>query len=133
MVSICQTRYSQREGKMAMLVAETHIDVSSAPGRALPASPLPLYAGAAVQPTLTAATELRVPAAPSAPQPRTKSQALASLAEALDQSRTALNQVLTTWKDWIGKEAAPSAQKTHDELGQDADADEDADEDEDEE
>lgn len=95
---------------MAAVAAETHIAVPST-ARELPASPLatPLIGNNGHPAShLSPSTALEIPLAPPT--------ALASLADAMDASRTSLNALLTAWKDWFGKEDAATAHDDEPEI-----------------
>ena len=88
---------------MSVLTAQIHIDASSSCSHPLPPSPLPLDSS-----SLSPSTELRLPL-PTNPSSSnsysySKPQTLSHLADAIDTTRANLNQILTCWKEWAGKE-----------------------------
>lgn len=99
------------------VVADIHIS-TSASSAPLPPSALPLDNAA----HLTPSTQLRVPV-------HADGHALNNLADSIDSTRAYLNTILTTWKDWAGKETAPAGTL---QLKQNVDGEQDEDEDEDE-
>ncbi|CBQ70758.1 conserved hypothetical protein [Sporisorium reilianum SRZ2] len=108
---------------MTSITAQIHIDTTSST-QPLPASPIPLSTSS----TLAPSTQLSIPI-PAAGHG--KPQQLSDLADALNTTRASLNQVLTAWKDWAGKEdgrsAAPNAAADNnddDDEGEDDDEDE---------
>ncbi|EST06079.1 hypothetical protein PSEUBRA_003937 [Kalmanozyma brasiliensis GHG001] len=101
---------------MSAITAQVHIDTSTSSSKALPTTPIPLTNPTSN--TLTPSTELRIPLAPSA---NNKPQQLSDLADAMDTTRASLNQVLTAWKDWAGKE---DASRTNEEEDGEEDEDE---------
>lgn len=106
---------------MSAITAQIHIDTASSAGdRTFPATPIP-YTGSQEQ-LLTPSTELRIPLTSAQDKP----QQLASLADAMDASRANLNRILTSWKDWMGKEEVPAfkAGKDDDEEEEEEDDDE---------
>ncbi|PWZ03357.1 hypothetical protein BCV70DRAFT_197573 [Testicularia cyperi] len=116
---------------MSQITAETHIAVPE--GRSdLPVSPLPLLGpNSQPQDDLSPSTSLSLPLAAAKSSDGTKPDQLSSLADAMDETRARLNQVLSTWKDWIGKEGE-TLSSSKPEAGDD-DADEDDDDEDDEE
>lgn len=92
---------------MTAITAEIHIDISSSSSsNLLPNTPIP-YTSASSSQTLEPSTQLSIPVntTPNSDKP----QALENLAEAMDETRARLNQVLTSWKEWAGKEEAPNS------------------------
>ncbi|SOV02606.1 uncharacterized protein UDID_02024 [Ustilago sp. UG-2017a] len=89
---------------MSAIIAEIHLDTSSSSDdKPLPTTPIPLAntSGTALAPS----TELHVPL--TTQSDANKPQRLVDLADAMDEARARLNQVLTSWKDWAGKEEVP--------------------------
>ncbi|GAK64944.1 uncharacterized protein PAN0_007d3160 [Moesziomyces antarcticus] len=78
------------------VVADIHIS-TSASSAPLPTSPLPLDNAT----HLTPSTQLRVPL-------HADGHAFNNLADSIDSTRAHLNAILTTWKDWAGKEVSPA-------------------------
>ncbi|KAJ9477408.1 hypothetical protein PHBOTO_000942 [Pseudozyma hubeiensis] len=100
---------------MSHLTAEIHISASPT-DRPLPSTPIPLTPTSS---TLSPSTQLLIPLPPSS----TKPQHLSTLADSIDTARLNLNKILTTWKDWSGKEHLPP-QNDDDDDEDDEDQDE---------
>lgn len=93
-----------RVESMSAIIAEIHLDTSSSSDdKPLPTTPIPLIntSGTALAPS----TELHIPL--TTQSDTNKPQRLVDLADAMDEARARLNQVLTSWKDWAGKEEVP--------------------------
>ncbi|CDR88063.1 uncharacterized protein SPSC_03649 [Sporisorium scitamineum] len=111
---------------MTSITAQIHIDTTSSSSQPLPTSPIPFSNSTA---ELTPSTQLSIPIiSPENAAEHAKPQQLSDLAEAVNTTRASLNQVLTAWKDWAGKEdgraGAPTAADNDDEQEDDDDEEE---------
>ncbi|SPO21524.1 uncharacterized protein UTRI_01011_B [Ustilago trichophora] len=90
---------------MSVLTADINIDTTPfASTKPLPNTPIPLTCGST---NLSPDTQLQIPL--SSASGTNKPQQLSNLADAMETARSNLNQVLTTWKDWAGKEDLTSS------------------------
>ncbi|GAC96896.1 hypothetical protein PHSY_004480 [Pseudozyma hubeiensis SY62] len=103
---------------MSHLTAQINISASPT-DRPLPSTPIPL---SPPSDTLSPSTQLLIPlsSSPSSTKPRH----LSSLADSIDTARSNINKILTTWKDWSGKEHLPT-QNNDDDDNDDDDEDQD--------
>lgn len=109
---------------MNVLTADINIDTTPFPTtKTLPLTPIPLTSPS---PNLTPDTQLQIPLSSS---PTNKPDQLSNLADAMDTARINLNHILTTWKDWAGKEDLTSS-STANEGNEDDEDEQDDDEEE---
>ena len=116
------------------ITSTIHINTSHDSSKPAPASPLDTSAALAPD------SELTVPLAETGTGTGTAPEHLDALADAMDETRTHLNSVLTSWKDWAGKELDSTTglyadgkggiRKDYVRKGDDEDMDEDEDEEE---
>ncbi|SNX82734.1 uncharacterized protein MEPE_01440 [Melanopsichium pennsylvanicum] len=102
---------------MTSVIAQIHIDTTSIAHKTLPTTPIPLKnnnnSNSNNVDQLNPSTELQIPLVNPSKTPN-KSDQLASLAHSIDATRNNLNSLLTTWKDWAGKEQSTSSKsQTH--------------------
>lgn len=109
----------------SQVTAQIHIDTSSFPSdKSLPGTPIPLDGASASQ--LAPSTELHIRINPASAKPAQ----LNELANTIDATRASLNQILTSWKDWAGKEGIADPKSGANEDDDNVEEDEQEDEEE---
>ena len=119
---------------MSSIVAQIHIDTTAGAPKPLPVTPIPFPDNASAK-QLAPSTQLRVrtPSTSSSTKATNRPQRLSDLADAMEATRASLNQVLTSWKDWAGKEDAAAIQSRSAKKDAEEEDDDGEDDDEDEE